>query len=102
VYHSTLGSRVIKKKKKQASGEAFGATGVFFFKFVTGPRRSLSLQLSDTRVYEPQTRARLGTTALGVWANKVMEDEEDKEERKTAEAEALLGSSRTGVPVTPA
>ena len=35
----------------------------FFFTLVTGPRRSLSLQLSDTRVYEPQIRARLGTTA---------------------------------------
>ena len=37
----------------------------FFFSFtlVTGPRRSLSLKLSDTRVYEPQIRARLGTTA---------------------------------------
>ena len=34
----------------------------FFFTLVTGPRRSLSLQLRDTRVYEPQTRARLGTT----------------------------------------
>ena len=30
---------------------------------VTGPRRSLSLELSDTRVYEPEIRARLGTTA---------------------------------------
>jgi len=30
---------------------------------VTGPRRSLSLKLSDTRVYEPHIRARLGTTA---------------------------------------
>jgi len=29
---------------------------------VTGPRRSLSLTLGDTRVYEPQIRARLGTT----------------------------------------
>jgi len=28
---------------------------------VTGPRRSLVLKLSDTRVYEPQIRARLGT-----------------------------------------
>jgi len=39
---------------------------VFFFFFctlVTGPKRSLSLKLSDTRVYEPQIRARLGTTA---------------------------------------
>ena len=35
----------------------------FFLTLVTDPRRSLSLKLSDTRVYEPQTRARLGTTA---------------------------------------
>ena len=35
----------------------------FFLTLVTGPRRSLSLKLSDTRVYEPQIRARLGTTA---------------------------------------
>ena len=28
----------------------------FFFTFVTGPRRFLSLKLSDARVYEPQTR----------------------------------------------
>ena len=35
----------------------------FFFTLGTGPRRSLSLKLSDTRVYEPQIRARLGTTA---------------------------------------
>ena len=33
------------------------------FTLVTGPRRSLSLKLSDTRVYAPQIRARLGTTA---------------------------------------
>ena len=26
-----------------------------FFTLVTGPRRSLSLKLSDTRVYEPYT-----------------------------------------------
>jgi len=30
----------------------------FFFTVVAGPRRSLSLKLSDTRVYEPTTRAR--------------------------------------------
>ena len=39
-----------------------------FFTLVTRPRRSLSLQLSDTKVYEPQIRARLGnhnTTILG-------------------------------------
>jgi len=34
-----------------------------FFTLVTGPRRSLSLKLSDTRVYAPQIRARLGITA---------------------------------------
>ena len=33
----------------------------FFFTLVAGPRRSLRLKLSDTRVYEPQLRARLGT-----------------------------------------
>ena len=33
----------------------------FFITRVTGPRRSLSLKLSDTRVYEPELRARLGT-----------------------------------------
>jgi len=32
----------------------------FFFTLVTGPRRSLSLKLSDTRVYEPQIRAQWG------------------------------------------
>ena len=30
----------------------------YFFTLVTGPRRSLSLKLSDTQVYEPQIRAR--------------------------------------------
>ena len=33
----------------------------FFFTLVTGPTRSLSLKLSETRGYEPQIRARLGT-----------------------------------------
>ena len=33
----------------------------FFFALVTGPRRSLSLKLGDTRVNEPQIRARLDT-----------------------------------------
>jgi len=44
----------------------------FFFTLVTGPRRSLSLKLSDTKVYEPQIRARLGnhnTTILGFCRN---------------------------------
>ena len=31
----------------------------FSMTFVTGPRRSLNLRLSDTRVYEPAIRARL-------------------------------------------
>ena len=35
----------------------------FFFTLFTGPRRSLSLKLSDTRDYEPPIRASLGTTA---------------------------------------
>jgi len=35
----------------------------FFITLVTGPRRALSLNLSNTRVHEPQIRARLGTTA---------------------------------------
>ena len=35
----------------------------FFFALVTGPSRSPSLELSDTRVYAPQMRARVGTTA---------------------------------------
>ena len=30
---------------------------------ITGPGRSLGLELSDKRVYAPQMRARLGTTA---------------------------------------
>ena len=33
----------------------------FFFTLVTGPRRFLSLKLSDTSVYEPQIRSRIGT-----------------------------------------
>ena len=37
-------------------------SSLFFFTLVTGPRRSLSLKLSHTRVYEPQIPARLVTT----------------------------------------
>ena len=40
-----------------------------FFTLVTGPRRSLSLKLRDTRVYEPQIRARLGITAKWLFFN---------------------------------
>jgi len=37
---------------KEAEFEDFEVSP-FFFTLVTGPRRSLSLKLSDTRVYEP-------------------------------------------------
>ena len=39
----------------------------FFFTLATGPRRSLSLKLSDTRVYEPQIRARL-LRPVDIWS----------------------------------
>jgi len=42
---------------------AVATPSFFFFTLVAGPRRSLSLKLNDKRVYEPQIRARLGTTA---------------------------------------
>jgi len=55
----------------EAVGSRVGMRHIFFFfTLVTGPRRSLRLTLSDTRVYEPQIRARLGTTArshVGGW-----------------------------------
>jgi len=44
------------------AGPCFRDYFFFFFTLVTGRRRSLSLKLSDTRVYEPQIRARLGTS----------------------------------------
>ena len=37
-----------------------------FFTLVTGSRRSLRLELSDARVYEPQIRARLNVLGSGV------------------------------------
>ena len=43
---------------------------------VAGPRRFLSLKLSDTRVYEPQIRARLGTlvgSGIDEWSRPDME-----------------------------
>ena len=50
--------------KKQES-DIYGCDAVnctfFFLTLVTCPRRSLSLKLSDKRVYAPQIRARLGT-----------------------------------------
>jgi len=68
VYHSTLGWRVIKKRRSEHFalrrndlGEILntGPRVSLFFTLVTGPRRSLSLTLSDTNVYEPQIRARV-------------------------------------------
>ena len=52
-------------------GEGFGFFCIFIFTLVTVPRRSWSLELSNARVYEPQIRARIGTTvnlcAVPVW-----------------------------------
>ena len=48
---------------KRLGGKATALVAVadnFFFTLVTGPRRALSLKLSDTRVYEPEIRTRLG------------------------------------------
>ena len=64
LYHSTIGSRVIKKKKVVRVQRSSLSSGTLFsFTLVTGPIRSLSLKRSDTRVYAPQSRARLRTTA---------------------------------------
>jgi len=54
--HSPLGLRVIRKKKVSLSS-------VFLSTLVTGPTRSLSLEFSDARVYEPEIRAYLETIA---------------------------------------
>ena len=70
----SMGPALRQNKTKQKVGGRGPGTGLglivggsggcsFFFTLVTGPRRSLSLKLSDTRVYEPQIRVRLGTTA---------------------------------------
>jgi len=40
----------------------------FFFTLVTGPRRSLSLKLSGTRVYEPPIRARCRAAVVSLGA----------------------------------
>ena len=49
--------REVKFVLVQLSSEYFF---FFFFTLVTGPRRALSLKLSDARVYEPEIRTRLG------------------------------------------
>ena len=52
LYHAT------KRRVLQLTSVIF-----FFFTLATGPTRSVSLKLSDARVYEPQIQARPGTTA---------------------------------------
>jgi len=51
----------VKWLSRTLNAMAWGSHSVVFFFFTlgTGPRRSLSLKLSDARVYEPQIRARL-------------------------------------------
>jgi len=60
-YHSP----VLAFSSKNATDKSVSPPRVFFFSFslVAGPGRSLILKLSDTRVYEPQIRARLGTAS---------------------------------------
>jgi len=50
---------------KVSNWNTFSITSIcfFFFTLIVGARRSLSLKLSDTRVYAPKIRARLRTTA---------------------------------------
>ena len=63
--YSTLSGREGARAKIEDTNAFFGRSDnlFFFFTLVTGPRRSLNLKLSDTRVYAPQIRARLATTA---------------------------------------
>ena len=62
-------------------GRKGGPYFFFFFTLVTGPRRSLSLKLSDTGVYEPQIRARLVTTAHFGFGQGRLEPVEDEAAR---------------------
>ena len=56
-YHRHLGHTTYPGRS--GGGESL----FFFFTLVTGSRRSVSLKLSDKRVYAPQIRARLRTAA---------------------------------------
>jgi len=82
----SVGSK--KVRRGEIDQELCRKSGRFFFFFfvftlVTGPRRSLRLKLSDTRVYGPQIRARLGTTTylceVVVGSKKVRRGEIDQE-----------------------
>ena len=53
-----------QRNHRFAHGVSPGRVFFIFSTLVTGPGRSFSLKLSDTRVYEPQIRARLGTTGM--------------------------------------
>ena len=57
VYHSTLGLRVIKKKRERpaGSGQERGVSPTSSSLLLS------SLELSDTKVYDPYMRAILGT-----------------------------------------
>jgi len=57
---------VLKERSLTAGIPWMAVVLAVFFTLVTGPRRSLSLQPSDTRVYEPQIRARLGSSPAGL------------------------------------
>jgi len=57
--HGVYGVWVWERERQHPAQTPFYVGGgdqevFFFFTLVTGPRRSLSLKLSDTKVYEPQ------------------------------------------------
>ena len=58
-YESEL---LTNEQSQPESQKGFFVFFPIFCTLVTGPRRSSSLELSDTRVYEPQMQARLGPT----------------------------------------
>jgi len=62
LWHETSPSRQ-REWVRSSRTETFSSACFPFFSLVSGPRRSLSLKLRDTRVYEHQRRTRLGTTA---------------------------------------
>jgi len=45
--------RAIEARQREEAKEDRDSKVAFLITLVTGPRRSLSLKLSDTRVYEP-------------------------------------------------
>ena len=63
---STGGWEGLSTDRREAPGTyltTLAAMLRYFFTLVKGPRRFVSLKLSDATVYEPQIRAHLGTTA---------------------------------------